>query len=190
MSVEESWAKIECWIAQHAPEEPELPGPCTCEDLESLYERLDVRLPEDVEQSLLRHDGSGLTEILPPGYTLLGIERILENRATWLKYATPDDANLAEEDKPFLVPVAELSVEKLMVDTRTGRLGSWDIEQGYFSSTDPLRASLSAALDFVGNLLDSPRPWILPLPGGGELEATDMDLDFPGTLVWTEEPLD
>ncbi|MEU7576736.1 SMI1/KNR4 family protein [Streptomyces sp. NPDC041068] len=190
MSVQESWAKIEHWIAQHAPEEPELPGPCTREDLERLYGHLGVRLPEDVEQSLSRHDGSGLTDILPPGYTLLGIEGILENRATWLKYATPDDANLAEEDKPFLVPVAELSVAKMMVDTRTGRLGSWDIEQGYFRSEDPLHASLSVALEFVGNLLASPPPWFATLPGDEEWEVTDRHPDFPGWLVWTEEPLD
>ncbi|MEU7576796.1 SMI1/KNR4 family protein [Streptomyces sp. NPDC041068] len=190
MTVEESWAKIERWIAQQAPEEDPLPAPCTREDLQRLYEHLGLWLPEDVERSLLRHDGSGLTEILPPGYTLLGVEEILRNRSIWLEYATPDDTNLDLEDKTFLVPIAELSVTKLMVDTRTGRLGSWDIEEGYFLSTDPLRTSLSVALAFVGNLLASSPPWIVPLPGGGELEVTDVDPDFPGTLVWTDGPID
>ncbi len=38
MTVEESWEKIERWIAQHAPEEDPLPAPCTRADLERLYE--------------------------------------------------------------------------------------------------------------------------------------------------------
>ncbi|MFJ2774365.1 SMI1/KNR4 family protein [Streptomyces sp. NPDC087300] len=186
MSVEESWEKIERWIAQHAPEESQLPGPCTRENLERLYQRLGVRLPEDVERSLLQHDGSGLTDVLL-GYTLLGIEDIIKHYETWLRYANPDDANLSATDVPYLVPVAEIGVLKMMVDTRTGGLGTGDIEQGYFQEKNPLYASLSIVLDFVGNLLASPPPWIVPLSAGGELEATNRHPDFPGTLVWTED---
>jgi cell wall assembly regulator SMI1 len=50
-----------------------------------LYESVGGQLPDDVERSLLRHNGSGLTVILPPEFTLLGVEDILENRAAWLK---------------------------------------------------------------------------------------------------------
>ncbi|WP_434975477.1 SMI1/KNR4 family protein [Streptomyces mesophilus] len=133
-----------------------MPAACTRADLEALYGSLGVRLPKDVEHSLLRHDGSGLTTVLPPGYTLLSIEDILRHRATWLKYAMPDDANLAEEDKLFLVPVAALSVVQLLVDTRTGRLGWWDIEQGFGWKRDPLWSSFTSAMDFVGHLLSLP----------------------------------
>nr|WP_277611449.1 SMI1/KNR4 family protein [Streptomyces scabichelini] len=167
-----------------------MPGPCSHADLERLHECLGARLPEDVERSLLRHDGSGLTEILPPGYTLLGVEDILQKRATWLKYAAPDDANLREEDKLFLVPFAALSVTQLLVDTRTGRLGWWDIEQCFLWNRDPLWNSLTSALGFVGNLLASPPPWIAILPGDEEWEVTDRHRDFPGTLIWTEDPVD
>jgi hypothetical protein len=190
VSVEESWGKIERWIAQHAPEEDPLPAPCTRADLEFLYESLGGQLPDDVERSLLRHNGSGLTVILPPGFTLLSVEDILKKRATWLKYAAPDDCNLAEEDKPFLVPFAALSVIQLLVDIRTGRIGEWDIEQGFAWERDPLWRSFTSALDFVGNLLASPPPWIAILPGDDEWEVTDRDPDFPGTLVWTEDPVD
>ncbi|MFG2651302.1 SMI1/KNR4 family protein [Streptomyces sp. NPDC048436] len=190
MTVEESWEKIERWIARYAPEEDSLPGPCAHADLERLYECLGVRLPEDVERSLLRHDGSGLTVILPPGFTLLGVDDILAKRETWLRYAAPDDSNLRKGDKPFLVPFAALSVTQLLVDTRTGRLGWWDIEECFLWEEEPLWHSLTSALDFVGNLLASPPPWIAVLPGDEEWEVTDRDPDFPGTLVWTEDPVD
>ncbi|MDG4857834.1 hypothetical protein P8605_06635 [Streptomyces sp. T-3] len=197
MTVEASWDKIERWIARYALQEDPLPAACcllpaacTRADLEILYGELGGRLPRDVEHSLLRHDGSGLTTILPPGYTLLSIEGILQHRVTWLKYTAPDDANLAEEDKPFLVPVAALSNIQLLVDTRTGRLGWWDIEQGFAWERDPLWSSFTSVMDFVGNLLSLPPPWIALLPGDEEWEVTDRDPDFPGTLVWTEDPVD
>ncbi|MGW6060334.1 hypothetical protein [Streptomyces sp. NPDC055189] len=190
MSVEESWGKIERWIALHAPEEDRLPGPCARAELDALYESLGGQLPDDVERSLLRHNGSGLTVILPPEFTLLGVGDILEKRAVWLEYAAPDDSNLAEGDKPFLVPFAALSVIQLLVDTRTGRIGEWGIEQGFAWERDPPWGSFTRALDFVGNLLASPRPWIAILPGDDEWEVTDRHPDFPGTLVWTEDPVD
>ncbi|MFD3577513.1 hypothetical protein [Streptomyces sp. NPDC058644] len=158
MAVAEAWEKIERWIAQQAPEEDPLPGPCTRRDLDRLYDRIGGRLPKDVEESLLRHD-----------------------------YAREDDRNLRAGDKAFLVPVTELSVTKGLVDIRTGQLGWWDIEQGYMPPDGPLDASLSAVLEFVGNVLASPPPWIAILPGDEEWEATDVDPDFPGTLQWTEE---
>ncbi|MER5257123.1 hypothetical protein [Streptomyces sp. NPDC002855] len=187
MAVAEAWEKIERWIAQQAPEEDPLPGPCTRRDLDRLYDRIGGRLPKDVEESLLRHDGSGFTTVIPPGFTLLGVEDILRNHATWLHYAREDDRNLRAGDKAFLVPVTELSVTKGLVDIRTGQLGWWDIEQGYMPPDGPLDASLSAVLEFVGNVLASPPPWIAILPGDEEWEATDVDPDFPGTLQWTEE---
>ncbi|WP_141753829.1 hypothetical protein [Streptomyces luteocolor] len=190
MTVEESWQRIERWIARYAPEEDPLPGPCTPADLERLYEALGDPLPKDVERSLLRHDGSGMTDILPPGYTLLSVEEILRHRAIWLKFGALNDANLDEGEKPFLVPFAALSVTQLLVDTRTGRLGWWDIEQCFAWRDDPPWHSFASALDFVGNLLASPPPWIAMLSGDEEWEVTDRNPDFPGTLVWTEDPVD
>jgi hypothetical protein len=107
-----------------------------------------------------------------------------------LKYAAPDDANLREGDKPFLVPFATLSVIQLLVDIRTGRIGEWDIEQGFAWRRDRLWRSFTSALDFVGSLLASPPPWIAILPGDDEWEVTNRDPDFPGTLVGTEDPVD
>ncbi len=190
MGVDDSWKKIERWIAERAPQEDPLPAPCSHLDLESLYERLGVRLPDDLERSLLRHNGSGLTEILPPGFTLLSVDDILENRADWMKYAAPDDASLGEGDKPFLVPFAKLSRILLLVDVRTGRLGEWENVQGFFWERDQLWGSFTSAMDFVGNLLASPPPWIAMLPGDDEWEVTERHPDFPGTLTWTEDPIE
>lgn len=190
MTVEESWERIERWIARHAPEEDPLPGPCTPANLERLYEALGARLPQDVERSLLRHDGSGLTDVLPPGYTLLGVEEILRHRAIWLNDGALNDANLEEGEKLFLVPFAALSVTQLLVDTRTGRLGWWDIEQCFNWRDDPLWHSFADVLDFVGSLLASPPPWTATLSGDGAWEVTDRDPDFPRMLVWTEGTVD
>ncbi|MFB7935428.1 SMI1/KNR4 family protein [Streptomyces sp. NPDC056039] len=189
MSVEESWDKIEQWIFRHAPDELALPGPCTPSRIQQLRDQLGVRLPEDVERSLLRHDGSGTTTIIPPGFTLLNTEEILKKRASWLRFAMTDDSNLSETDKPFIIPIAALSTNMLLVDTRTGKLGWWDIESPYSSAAQLPGATLSSVLDFVGNLLASPRPWIAILPGDEEWEATEAHPDLPRTLCWTEDEL-
>lgn len=189
MSVEESWEKIEQWLARHAPDEPALPEPCTLADIQHLHVQLGVRLPEDVERSLLRHDGSAATTIIPPGFTLLSTEDILKKRTSWLRFAMTDDSNLSENDKPFIVPIAALSTNMILVDTRTGKLGWWDIEGPYSSDAELPGGTLSSVLNFVGSLLSSPRPWIAVLPGDDEWEATDAHPDFPRTLCWTEDEL-
>ncbi|MFE0056083.1 SMI1/KNR4 family protein [Streptomyces sp. NPDC059003] len=184
--VEESWENIERWLAQQAPQEDPLPEPCTRADLESLYERIGVRLPDDIERSLLRHDGSGRTDIIPPGFVLYGVEQIAQVYAGSLEYRLEDDL-YGRYDSRRIVPIGALNVTKLVVNTRTGRIGEWDIEDaGYRWFEGPLWRCLASVLELVGNALVSPPPWIARTSGDEEWEATDVDLDFPGTLVWTD----
>lgn len=188
MSVDEAWEKIERWIAQQAPEENPLPEPCSRLQLDQLYDRIGVRLPEDIERSLLRHDGSGLTDIIPIGYRLHSVQDIESNHLGSLRYRLEVDQHRPGNHSRLIVPIAELNVSQLVVDTRTGRLGGWHPEEiGYEWSDDPIWSSLSSALEFVGNVLDSTSPWIARLPDGTVSEATAADPDFPGTLVWTDD---
>ncbi|WP_405656632.1 hypothetical protein [Streptomyces sp. RK9] len=180
MSIEESWEKIECWLTSYASQEEPLPGPCTRADLDRLYAHVGARLPEDVERSLLRHNGSGLTDVLPPSYGLHSVEAIAKKHADWMQYKDNGDS-------PLLVPIGSIGVLQLMVDTRTGHLENWDLEQGYIPEEGPVWESLSAALESIGNVLASPRPWFARGPYDDEWAATDMDPDFPGMLVWAQD---
>lgn len=184
MSVDESWEKIERWLEQYAPQEQSLPGPCTRSELDGLYGALGVRLPEDVEQSLLRHNGSGLTDVIPSKYALYSVNQITEEHLGTLKYKLKND-HYGWGDSRLILPIGALGEMQLVVDTQTGHLGSWDIEEtGYCWFESPEWASLSAVLEVIGNALASPPPWIAVMGDGAEWRAIDMDTEFPGTLVW------
>ncbi len=178
MSVTSAWEKIERWLALYAPEE-ELPGPADQSDLTRLYDRIGVQLPPDVEQSLLRHNGSGLAEVIPPGYAVYGVEDIAG------KYL---DRPFCKGAESLYVSIANIGALEMIVDTRNGRLGKHDPVQGYSWPSDPLWASFSVIFDFVAEVLDGPPPWIAVLYGEDEWEAIHDDPDFPGSLTWTEEP--
>lgn len=176
VTINESWEKIERWLARYAPAE-ELPGSAGRDDVARLCDQIGIQLPPDVEQSLLRRNGSGLVTIVPPGFVLYGVDEIARSEGRFDK-----------GDEPVYVPIGSLGPLEMIVDTRTGRIGSHDSVDGCFWSDDPLWASFSTVLAFVADALDSPPPWIAMLPGEEEWEATYEDADFPGTLVWTEEP--
>lgn len=176
MTINESWEKIERWLARYAPEE-ELPGPAGLDDIARLSDQIGVQLPPDVEQSLLRHNGSGFVTIVPPGYALYGVDEIARSKG-----------HFTEGEESVYVPIAHIGRTEKIVDTRTGRIGGHDVEWGFVWGDDPLWASFSTVLAFVADVLDSPPPWIAMLPGEEEWEATHQDADFPGTLSWTEEP--
>lgn len=173
MAIDESWVKIERWLASYAPDE-KLPGPCGRSALDRLYERIGARLPEDVELSWLRHDGSGLVTIIPPGFQLYHIDAITNE--------------VGREPDALAITIGNLGPTQLVAATRTGRIGTWDATEGYVWEEDALWASFARVLELVGNVLDSTPPWIAVLPGDEEWEATHDDPDFPGTLAWTEEP--
>ncbi|MEU5951500.1 SMI1/KNR4 family protein [Streptomyces sp. NPDC047525] len=186
MPVDESWEKIERWLDQCAPQEQPLPGPCTRSELDGLYSALGVRLPEDVERSLLRHNGSGLTDVIPSKYALYSVNQVTEEHLGTLKYKLKND-HYGWGDSRLIVPIGALGEMQLVVDTQTGRLGSWDIEEtGYRWFEGPGWASLSAVLKVTGDALASPPPWIAVMGDGDEWRAIDMDTDFPGTLVWAD----
>ncbi|MEU4799280.1 hypothetical protein [Streptomyces sp. NPDC023327] len=54
--------------------------PCTRSELDGLYRTLGVRLPENVERSLLRHNGSGLTDVIPSMYALYSVPAPVDRR--------------------------------------------------------------------------------------------------------------
>jgi cell wall assembly regulator SMI1 len=57
-TVEESWARIDDWLARHAPVSHSLLRPPASDaDIENLRLKLGVSLPDDLVASLRCHDG-------------------------------------------------------------------------------------------------------------------------------------
>lgn len=179
MSINDSWEKIEQWLVRYAPED-ELPAPATSDGITRLHS-LNIQVPQDIEQSLLRHDGSGYVAVIPPRFSLYSIDKIVEAYTEGPFY---------KEGESVYFPIGGIGGLEMVVDIRTGRIGSHDPVQGFFWDEDPLWMSFSQVLAFVADVLHSPPPWIAMLPGDEEWEATHEHADFPGTLVWTEDPVD
>ncbi|GAA0799106.1 SMI1/KNR4 family protein [Spirilliplanes yamanashiensis] len=79
--VNAAWARIERWLARHAPRtREELRRPASASAIADAQRRMSVDFPPDLVASLRRHDGSapnrqGLT--VPPLYTLLSLDEIV-----------------------------------------------------------------------------------------------------------------
>ncbi|MFG3259788.1 SMI1/KNR4 family protein [Streptomyces sp. NPDC048172] len=186
-----AWQSIEHWLATYAHAELPLPGPCSREDLERLHERVGVRLPREMERSLLRHNGSGTVAVFPNGFALLSVEDIIERYDMWIEFGR----EMREEwwvrgfDKTpnLYVPVAALGPTVMLVQTRNKSLGSWSPESS--GGGEPWHQEWGTpltVLDCVGKALDSEPPWTLTLPDDKKRKATHTDPARPGTLHWTD----
>ncbi|MFG3259789.1 hypothetical protein [Streptomyces sp. NPDC048172] len=187
MTVEESWEQIERWLARYAPAGSPLPGPCSRRELEALYEHLGVRLPADVEASLLRHDGSGVTALIPICFELLSVAGIAKEFDAWVEYGRRDReawwVRGYDKTPNLYVPLAKLTLSMVMVQTRTGGLGGWAVDGGSAPWEEDW-PSLEDVLARIARGLDSPPPCRVVLADGEEWMATNEDDTFPETLVW------
>src|SRR5262245_27840691 len=80
------WHEFEEWTRLHAPDiARSLRPPARPESFEILEKALSLRLPEDVRDSYLIHDGQieELRDGVFSGHVLLSLERVLEEWRAW-----------------------------------------------------------------------------------------------------------
>lgn len=173
--IEQSWERIDDWLTRAAPNGT-MPGPASAMAVERLQERIGLRLPDEVRESLLCHDGSALIELVPPGYCLHGTEAIAQS---YLNDTFPYKRDI------HFVPIAHLGRTQMVVDMRTGQIGSHDVEWGYSLNDYEFEASLSILLDYIANVLESPNR--VAIFGDEEWQASVNSEDFPGKFFWGDE---
>ncbi|MFB8205791.1 SMI1/KNR4 family protein [Kitasatospora purpeofusca] len=193
-TVEQSWDRIESWLARHAPvthgllRPPALPA-----DIEAAEIRLGVAFPPDLRESLLRHDGvelqdgtlrldcygppSGVGEIVRSTEFLRHVEEDAEEEETELDEEERDQyAYWPHERVLITLGIGWQSSDGLFLVTRPGphhgRVGRYFDETGStFTPWTGLRHVLS---DLATALEDG-----LPFDGR-------MPLAHEGRLIWDD----
>ncbi|MCA1218036.1 SMI1/KNR4 family protein [Streptomyces sp. 8L] len=101
-TVEQSWSRVETWLARHAPvTHGLLRPPALPEDIATAERRLGVTFPADLRESLLRHNGVQLDDgALTFSYygPLSGIGEIVESTEFLRKCAEEVDESEEEAD--------------------------------------------------------------------------------------------
>ncbi|MFE9934244.1 SMI1/KNR4 family protein [Streptomyces sp. NPDC005533] len=136
-TVEQSWARIETWLAQHAAvSHGLLRPPARPEDIAAAELRLEVTFPTDLRESLLRHDGVQLQDGTPTlGYygPLSGVEDIVRS-TEFLRGigedVVEDEADLDEEERD---QYAYWPHERLLISLGIG----WQSSDGLFLVSRP-----------------------------------------------------
>ena len=83
--MEASWARIEAWLRQHAPEGlAELRPPASNRHINSLEDTTGLRLPTEMERSYKVHDGSWGLWMFPYGGGTLATIQAIEGE--WLRW--------------------------------------------------------------------------------------------------------
>lgn len=77
-SIDETWDRLEFWLSTHAPEtRAMLKDGASPSDIAQAEERMGVKLPDSLNLSFLRHDGSDQYPILHDGFVLLSVEEMV-----------------------------------------------------------------------------------------------------------------
>ncbi|MFJ8434954.1 SMI1/KNR4 family protein [Kitasatospora sp. NPDC094019] len=193
-TVEQSWGRIESWLARHAPAtQGLLRPPALPADIAAAELRLGVTFPPDLRESLLRHDGvelqagtlrlafygppSGIGEIVRSTEFLRGVGA----------NAAEEEAGLAEEERDEF---AYWPRERLLITLGIG----WQSSDGLFLVTrpGPHRGRVGRYFDESGSTFT---PWtglrqVLSdlatalengLPFGGRIP-----LAYEGRLIWDD----
>jgi len=172
-SVTDSWARIETWLARHAPRAfAALEPPAEPAAIAAAEEAVGQPFPASLRESLLRHNGSGYQALVPPLWMLLDVRNIVDSRQRRMRIHGDEPAHREEGDPeseygpwwhaewiPF---AADGAGDCLVVDQRRhgrrGRIGDADHETGCSFSASPIWASLPALLDATATALETGEP--------------------------------
>lgn len=192
-TVEQSWARIESWLAQHAAvSHGLLRPPALPRDIAAAELRLGVTFPPDLKASLLRHDGVQLQDGTPTlGYygPLSGVEDIVQSTEFLRDVgADLDEDELDEEERD---EHAYWPHERLLITLGIG----WQSSDGLFLVSRP-----GPNHGRVGRYFDEDSPSFTPWPGLRHVLAdfaAALDngtpfngrtpLGFEGRLIWDDD---
>ncbi|MFE7382455.1 SMI1/KNR4 family protein [Streptomyces zhihengii] len=176
-SVRAAWARIDAWLAAHAPRSfALLAPPADPADVERAQQETGLRFPQELLDSLACHDGSHGSPVLP-GRPLLPAEGIIAVRRRamdLLEWA--EQQGWAEDDDegeptwhPMWVPFAEGDGDAEVIDLRTwetyGLVGTVHHDEGGLQDTWPsLGAYLTATADALdqGGTVGVTAPYLTP----------------------------
>ncbi|KOV14074.1 hypothetical protein ADK90_36200 [Streptomyces sp. XY413] len=195
LTVDQSWARIETWLAQHAAvSHGLLRPPALPEDIAAAELRLGVTFPPDLKDSLLRHDGVQLQDGTPTlGYygPLSGVEDIVRSTEFLRDIGedlADDEAELDEEERD---QYAYWPHERLLISLGIG----WQSSDGLFLVSRP-----GPHHGRVGRYFDEGSPSFTEWPGLRHLLAdfatalengTPFDGRIPlvseGRLIWDDD---
>ncbi|MDG9713903.1 SMI1/KNR4 family protein [Streptomyces sp. DH10] len=190
-SISESWTRIEAWLAQHTPRTFAALGPPAERSAIAVAEQaIGQPFPEPLVESLLRHNGMGHHDLLPPFWSLLEVQSITRAWQTRMKIYGDELAGAEEGDPdgeygPWWhaqwVPFAFNGAgDYLIIDQRPyrrrGRIGEADHEAGCSFSPHPMWASLPALLDATAIALETGEAVDGYLPVA--VDEDELDWDF------------
>ncbi|MES9510335.1 SMI1/KNR4 family protein [Streptomyces sp. NPDC000609] len=194
-TVEQSWARIESWLAQHAAvSHGLLRPPALPEDIAAAELRLGVTFPPDLKESLLRHDGVRLQDGTPTlGYygPLSGVEDIVQSTEFLRNIGADLDEDEDDLDEEERDEYAYWPHERLLVTLGIG----WQSSDGLFLVSRP-----GPNHGRVGRYFDEDSPSFTPWPGLRHVLAdfaAALDngtpfngrtpLGFEGQLIWDDD---
>ncbi|MFZ3493937.1 SMI1/KNR4 family protein [Streptomyces sp. 5.8] len=200
-SVDQSWARIEAWLARHAAvTHGLLRPPALPQDIAAAELRLGVTFPSDLRESLLRHDGVELQE----GTLLLdyygppsGVEDIVRSTEQLREIAV--DADLAETEAEAEAELHEeerdecayWQRERLLITLGIG----WQSSDGLFLATrpGPHHGRIGRYFDETGSTFTAwPGLWQLLADFAAALENGTpfygrTPLTHEGRLIWDDD---
>ncbi|MEU5686266.1 SMI1/KNR4 family protein [Streptomyces venezuelae] len=168
--VPESWARIETWLARHAPRTfAALEPPAERSDIAVAEQIIGQPFPEPLVQSLLRHNGTGDDVLLPPYWRLLNTHIIASDWQLGMRiyhdvFEGVEESDFGDDWGPWWhsrwIPFATSGGgDTLVVDQRPyrrrGRIGEADHEQGTRFSSHPMWSSLPALMDATATALET-----------------------------------
>ncbi|MEU9330599.1 SMI1/KNR4 family protein [Streptomyces canus] len=190
-SISESWTRIEVWLARHTPRTFAALGPPAERSAIAVAEQaIGQPFPEPLAESLLRHNGMGHYDLLPPFWSLLDVQSIINAWQTRMKIYGDELAGAEEGDPdgeygPWWhgqwIPFAfDGAGDYLIIDQRLyrrrGRIGKADHEIGCSFSHHPMWASFPALLDATATALETGEAVDGYLPVA--VDEDELDWDF------------
>lgn len=182
-TVTASWARIEAWLAEHAPASRRLLNPpVTDADLAEAEAVVGVEFPAQVRESLRCHDGLDMWGNIFPGQPPLSAEEIAEHWTMCMEILDEGDGDEGDGEPwwhPLWIPWAQSDGDSQVVDLRPGpgygRLG-WVYHDG--SGVTDSSPDLAAYLHEVAEALDGGRPV-------GLMHAYLLGVDGEAELWWS-----
>jgi cell wall assembly regulator SMI1 len=182
-TVTEAWARIEDWLARHAPASATvLAPPADPAEIAAAEVALGLAFPADLVESLRRHNGLVEWANILPENPPLSVARIVEHRQMCMEVAESIDGFTARSGgEPWWheswLPFAESDGDSQVIDLRPGpgygRLG-WALHDNN-GSFDDAWPTLGAYLAETAEALAS---------GGGGVNGWQPYLTVDGELWW------